>query len=692
MNVATCLRTLSILTALTIIVSSATQTSATLMVQEDCAPSLSYKSCLGLMPPAYGLDPHAPAIQADPDAPAITFLKPAKNITTGSWPQVLAAGNFNGDRRADVALATARYFDAANDQRLHLYMAGANASFTRTLSLSAGVSPEALVAQDFNLDGRGDLALALAGASSLAVYSQTTTLSGPRGLSLPSPADALAVGDFSGDLRPDLAAASPINDAIHLFQSSASGLIDNRVSLPYANNGFNALASGDLDNDGDDDLAALRGVGYAKNEAVIYLQGRSAFSTPSTRTPKTGGFLPHSLAVGDVNSDGRDDLVVTAGGNAPNAFLNVFLQQAGVLTTTPGTYRAFHLPSAVAIADISHDGREDVIVVHDGWHTLSVYIQAANHTLSPYAAANLPYSTRYRPHALALADFDGNGGLDVAVVSREAGLTVLTNKLAAPTATITEPTIGATVSASTLTISGTASADAVAVEVRLRGGTEWFPATLNGNTWSVKINAPSGNRAWTIEARAIDADGHVQAPTARTRIWVANHIYLPLISGGAASSMAPDLVGTFTLSPDKRVFTAGEPVQITATITNRGTAKAPPFWVDLYINPRTAPAVPNTRWNDICAMTPCYGIAWSIANELAPGESITLTSTIGGYAAGQSIWPGYFASGTTDLYLYVDSWNPGMALGTAAESDEKNNRAELRGLQVSGPNPPQTFQ
>jgi len=40
-----------------------------------------------------------------------------------------------------------------------------------------------------------------------------------------------------------------------------------------------------------------------------------------------------------------------------------------------------------------------------------------------------------------------------------------------------------------------------------------------------------------------------------------------------------------------------------------------------------------------------------------------------------------------DLYLYVDSWNPGVAGGAVAESNEANNRAELHGLVVSGPNP-----
>jgi hypothetical protein len=213
MNTVTCLRALGIFLALAIVAPATARTNpqadqpTTPVVQQNCPTSLYYKSCLGLMPPAYSQDSHAPVIQADPDAPRIGFLNPAGNMATGSWPQVLAAGTFDSDNRADVAVATARYFDAANDERLHLLTAGAGGHFSRTLSLVAGASPEAVVTTDFNLDGRHDVALALGVASNLAVYSQTTTLTGPLMLALSNPADALAVGDFSGDLRPDLAAA-----------------------------------------------------------------------------------------------------------------------------------------------------------------------------------------------------------------------------------------------------------------------------------------------------------------------------------------------------------------------------------------------------------------------------------------------------------------------------------------------------
>jgi PKD repeat protein len=161
--------------------------------------------------------------------------------------------------------------------------------------------------------------------------------------------------------------------------------------------------------------------------------------------------------------------------------------------------------------------------------------------------------------------------------------------------------------------------------------------------------------------------------------------YLPVI----VKAGAPDLVGSLRLSPNRTTFTAGEPVTITVIITNQGTAPSGPFWIDFFINPSTPPTRANTIWNSVCSLSPCFGIAWFVPIQLQPGQSITMTSAANGYATDYSYWLGWFANGTTDLYLYIDSWNPPLDTGAVLESNETNNRAEMHGLTVTGNNPAQ---
>jgi hypothetical protein len=161
-------------------------------------------------------------------------------------------------------------------------------------------------------------------------------------------------------------------------------------------------------------------------------------------------------------------------------------------------------------------------------------------------------------------------------------------------------------------------------------------------------------------------------------------VFLPIVSREAL----PDLVvESLSLQPSKNIFVAGEPVVIRVVIANRGESRSAPAWVDLYINPAVAPGRVNTRWNDVCAMQPCFGLAWAVPS-LAPSEQITLTSEVGNYAAGYSVWPGWFAAGTQDLYVFVDSWNATTTTGAVRESNENNNILHLPGLTVQGQNPP----
>ena len=155
-------------------------------------------------------------------------------------------------------------------------------------------------------------------------------------------------------------------------------------------------------------------------------------------------------------------------------------------------------------------------------------------------------------------------------------------------------------------------------------------------------------------------------------------VFLPLLlkPGGL-----PDLVGSFSLNPPGPNFSAGQPVTIDVLVTNQGSAPAEAFWVDIYINPATPPAV-NRRWNDLCSLSPCYGLAWYVAEGLGQGQSMALSSTT--FPAAYSRWPGSFAPGTSNVHLYVDMWNPGVASGGVLESIETNNTASLGGLSVTG--------
>ncbi len=62
---------------------------------------------------------------------------------------------------------------------------------------------------------------------------------------------------------------------------------------------------GDFDSDGYDDIAALRGAGYATKSVAIFFQKNGAFVVGPSLTPTTGGFAPSAIAAGDLTATAR---------------------------------------------------------------------------------------------------------------------------------------------------------------------------------------------------------------------------------------------------------------------------------------------------------------------------------------------------------------------------------------------------
>ncbi|MEM7029579.1 MAG: FG-GAP-like repeat-containing protein [Chloroflexota bacterium] len=482
--------------------------------------TLHYKSSKDLMPPVYNQGSNKLVALRGTTFPTVTFLSPYTIQPVGSWPQVIAGGDLNGDGQNDLALVTAYYDDVDNDRSLHL-LSQIGDVLSKTQQTATGRGPKAMLASDLNTDGLLDIAVALAIDDVVKVYTQTLsqTLSSAIDLPLAGALNALAAGDISFDMHNDLAAVAPHAGTITLWEAEATGLSANSPALPYPTGGYDDLAFGDFDNDGDDDLAAMRGAGYTVDSVVIYLQKDGQFPISYTLSPEVGFYLPHGMAVGDVNNDGLDDVVVTGGGNYPDAYLSVFLQEVDGLSNTPIVYPAYHTPSAVVVEDLDHDGDQDVIALHDGFTQLSFYAQKSDGTLDDYRLAELPYISYYQPDALTLVDFTGDGGLDIAAVGYYEDLVKIENTIAAPTAIITTPEHATIVPTGLLTVTGV-STNAIAVQVRLKGRLDWQNASFDHDTgnWIIVLDIPIEERDWWVEARAINEAGRYQAPVDRHRI------------------------------------------------------------------------------------------------------------------------------------------------------------------------------
>jgi uncharacterized repeat protein (TIGR01451 family) len=264
------------------------------------------------------------------------------------------------------------------------------------------------------------------------------------------------------------------------------------------------------------------------------------------------------------------------------------------------------------------------------------------------------------------------------------------------TLSIANPYADTTVRYATSDDSATASADYTAAS-----GTLTIPAGETSATFAVAILEDElSEPTEQLQLDLSDPQGAALGTPASATLSITDvstpdgtyYTYLPLVS--APPRPGPDLVvESFSLSPNQQTFAAGSPVVVTVQIANRGETPTPSgFWVDMFINPNVVPSADLVplAWYDHCTMDPCYGITWEVPQSLEPGEQLTLTSEPGGFHETYSRWPGWFASGTSELYIYIDGWGDPGEPGAVIESNEENNMAVLRNLQVGGTTPPTT--
>jgi hypothetical protein len=283
---------------------------------------------------------------------------------------------------------------------------------------------------DLNGDGLPDVAATrttIAGApphaGAVAIHLQDPARPGsflpPNVQAVGNDPEAIVIGDLDGDGRADVVTANAILSADGAGASTVSVLRQHPSRpgefLPVVNDatGTNpvSVAIGDLNGDGRPDLAVADSLGVSL-----------LFQDPAAR----GSFLPrvavgapaNAVAVADVDGDGRVDLVVTD----PTA-VRVLRQSPTVAGSfLPATsYAAGEQPIAVAIADLDRDGRPDLVVANLGSPTdaqtssVSVLRQDPSAPGRFLAAVDHRSSGLLRARAVAIADLDRDGYPDIVV-------------------------------------------------------------------------------------------------------------------------------------------------------------------------------------------------------------------------------------------------------------------------------------
>lgn len=280
--------------------------------------------------------------------------------------------------------------------------------FLAALKYPTAQQPFAVVAADFNGDGRTDLATANQGANNVSVLLAKAAGGYARHVdyavgTLPS---AIIVADVNGDLQPDLVAANNGSSDVSVLVGAADGTFGSEVRVALPTNAQPlAMAAADLNGNNTVDLVtADYGIGSV---SVLLGVGDGTFDAPVRYVV---GDQPRSVAIADLNGDGKPD-VVTAN-RATNNISILTNQGNGVFG--PSVNRAVGMnPRMVAAVDLNGDHWLDLITTNPGSGDISVLMNQGGGTFANEVRTAFE---NYLPTRFVMADFNGDGQWDLATL------------------------------------------------------------------------------------------------------------------------------------------------------------------------------------------------------------------------------------------------------------------------------------
>jgi FG-GAP-like repeat len=244
-------------------------------------------------------------------------------------------------------------------------------------------------------------------------------------------ASAVAVADVNGDGIPDLIVGTGSHTAglVGVLLGNGDGTF--QAETTYSSGGVSplAVAAGDVNGDGHPDVVVANQCAdstcTSSNVGVLLNIGSGTFGAVTTLG--SGGIFPDGVVIADVNADGKPDLVVansSTSSTVDNGSVGVLLGNGDGTFQTAVSYGSGAFGAAsVAVADVNGDGKPDLVVANcsatsssctGGGGTVGVLLGIGNGTFQTAVTFGAGGNT---PFGVAVADVNEDGRPDIVTAS-----------------------------------------------------------------------------------------------------------------------------------------------------------------------------------------------------------------------------------------------------------------------------------
>jgi hypothetical protein len=324
---------------------------------------------------------------------AVSYVQGPTLQSGGTHPNGVVVADFDGDGQMDFAVSNFEQNSIAvflNRRSGTFPSKTAPIITTVQLDSSSGLNVGGLAVGDFNEDGKADLVVGTIAGSQVSIV----LLGNGDGTFRQQPAIANSFGffraqvaDLDKDGHQDLVFA--MNGAVGIALGTGDGSFGAMTFLPSGSfpGTYLGLAVADFNDDGKLDIAATD-FGYSLGTLVIYAGNGDGTFADLTAVPLNISSFPGSLASGDFNGDGKQDLLI----GFPGASAVIFGNGDGTFNQSFDSLKFTYISSSsgfstnsvnVLAADLTNSGKIDAVVADYDSGTLQISLNSAIGSFPP---------------------------------------------------------------------------------------------------------------------------------------------------------------------------------------------------------------------------------------------------------------------------------------------------------------------
>lgn len=330
-------------------------------------------------------------------------------------PISLITVDLNQDERLDAAVV------CDGDSTVGILLARLDGTFSPFVSVSTNIQPVSLASGDFDGDGQNDIAVAgRIGMVSIWLGTGAGTFTSDFSQTVKASPYSIASSDLDVDGIPDVVTANYLGPEVSTFKGNGNGTLQPATSFEIAGPPWESVPQSvvatDLSSDGIPDLVIANGA----ESAVVVLLGLPNGGYSQLATLVAPGVFTTSLALADLNHDTNSDIIVGNWDTTVSVFLGegagVFQPPVAYATGTSNTSGN----TGLAVADFNGDGHVDVAASAVNSKRISILEGRGDGSFYPAYVFTTP-SNRSGPRELSIADIDGNGRPDIVYVGSQFG-------------------------------------------------------------------------------------------------------------------------------------------------------------------------------------------------------------------------------------------------------------------------------